>query len=70
MGHFFSRMTLSVIAAATLLFISNAWAQEKVRIGILNDQSGVFATYQGIGSVLAAQMKQAGRRRRHCAALV
>src|SRR5258708_39465394 len=49
-------MTLSVIAAAPLLFISNAWAQEKVRIGVLNDQSGVFATYQGIGSVLAAQM--------------
>ena len=25
-------------------------------IGVLNDQSGVFATYQGIGSVIAAQM--------------
>jgi branched-chain amino acid transport system substrate-binding protein len=27
-----------------------------VRIGVLNDQSGVFADYQGPGSVLAAQM--------------
>jgi branched-chain amino acid transport system substrate-binding protein len=33
-----------------------AQAQEKVRIGVLNDQSGVFATYQGVGSVIAAQM--------------
>ena len=36
--------------------VSGAQAQEKVRIGVLNDQSGVFATYQGIGSVIAAQM--------------
>ena len=33
-----------------------AKAQDRVRIGVLNDQSGVFATYQGIGSVIAAQM--------------
>jgi hypothetical protein len=33
-----------------------AQAQDSVRIGVLNDQSGVFATYQGIGSVIAAQM--------------
>jgi branched-chain amino acid transport system substrate-binding protein len=56
MGHFFSRLTMSVIAAAGALLMSGAQAQEKVRIGILNDQSGVFATYQGIGSVIAAQM--------------
>ncbi|MGY4238356.1 branched-chain amino acid transport system substrate-binding protein [Bradyrhizobium sp. USDA 4449] len=31
-------------------------AQDHVRIGVLNDQSGVFAEYQGIGSVIAAQM--------------
>ena len=31
-------------------------AQDRVRIGVLNDQSGVFSTYQGIGSVIAAQM--------------
>ncbi len=56
MDHFFSRLTTSVIAAASVLLMSGAHAQEKVRIGVLNDQSGVFATYQGVGSVIAAQM--------------
>ena len=56
MDHFFSRLTRSVVAAASALLMSGAQAQEKVRIGVLNDQSGVFATYQGIGSVIAAQM--------------
>jgi branched-chain amino acid transport system substrate-binding protein len=56
MDYFFSRLTTSIIAAASVLLVSGAQAQEKVRIGVLNDQSGVFATYQGIGSVVAAQM--------------
>ena len=56
MGHVFSRLKTPLVAAATVLLVSGAQAQEKVRIGILNDQSGVFATYQGIGSVVAAQM--------------
>ena len=43
-------------AAAVLLAIPAAHAQDRVRIGVLNDQSGVFASYQGIGSVIAAQM--------------
>ena len=38
------------------LHASAANAQDRVRIGVLNDQSGVFSTYQGIGSVIAAQM--------------
>ncbi|MBR0825877.1 ABC transporter substrate-binding protein [Bradyrhizobium manausense] len=33
-----------------------ALAQDAVKIGILNDQSGPFASYQGIGSVVAAKM--------------
>src|SRR5256885_2254498 len=33
-----------------------AVAQEKVKIGVLNDASGAFASYQGIGSVIAAKM--------------
>jgi branched-chain amino acid transport system substrate-binding protein len=33
-----------------------AQGQDRVRIGVLNDQSGVFSTYQGVGSVIAAQM--------------
>src|SRR6266436_9729479 len=56
MDHCFSRLAMSVIAAAGVLLGSGAQAQDKVRIGVLNDQSGVFATYQGIGSVIAAQM--------------
>ena len=56
MDHCFSRLAMSVIAAVGVLFGSGAQAQDKVRIGVLNDQSGVFATYQGIGSVIAAQM--------------
>jgi branched-chain amino acid transport system substrate-binding protein len=35
---------------------SPALGQERIRIGVLNDQSGVFSEYQGIGSVIAAQM--------------
>jgi branched-chain amino acid transport system substrate-binding protein len=33
-----------------------ACAQEPVRIGVMNDQSSVYADFQGKGSVLAAQM--------------
>src|SRR6195256_6492817 len=56
MGHVFSRLKTSLVATVAVLLMSGAQAQEKVRIGVLNDQSGVFATYQGIGSVVAAQM--------------
>src|SRR5258705_4078547 len=45
-----------LVAALSGVLVTSAQAQEKVRIGVLNDQSGVFATYQGIGSVIAAQM--------------
>jgi branched-chain amino acid transport system substrate-binding protein len=33
-----------------------ACAQEPIRIGVMNDQSSVYADFQGKGSVLAAQM--------------
>src|SRR3954463_3657084 len=56
MGHVFSRLNTSLMAAVALLGISGAQAQERIKIGVLNDQSGVFATYQGIGSVIAARM--------------
>lgn len=39
-----------------LLAPAPALAQDAVKIGILNDQSGPFASYQGIGSVVAAKM--------------
>src|ERR671934_1306066 len=45
-----------LVAAALGAMLASANAQERVRIGVLNDQSGVFSTYQGIGSVIAAQM--------------
>jgi branched-chain amino acid transport system substrate-binding protein len=33
-----------------------SYAAEPIKIGVLNDQSGVYADYQGVGSVIAAQM--------------
>ena len=45
-----------LVAALGGIFVGGAGAQDRVRIGVLNDQSGVFSTYQGIGSVIAAQM--------------
>src|SRR6266498_5722430 len=45
-----------LVAALGGMFVGAAQGQERVRIGVLNDQSGVFSTYQGIGSVVAAQM--------------
>jgi branched-chain amino acid transport system substrate-binding protein len=57
MGHFFKRAAIAAIAVAGLLSASTSGqAQERIKIGVLNDQSGVFATYQGIGSVIAARM--------------
>jgi branched-chain amino acid transport system substrate-binding protein len=50
------RTGMLAAAAAGAMLAGTAQAQEKVRIGVLNDQSGVFSTYQGVGSVIAAQM--------------
>lgn len=41
---------------ALLLAPAPTLAQDAVKIGILNDQSGPFASYQGVGSVVAAKM--------------
>jgi branched-chain amino acid transport system substrate-binding protein len=41
---------------ALFLVPAPALAEDAVKIGILNDQSGPFASYQGIGSVVAAKM--------------
>src|SRR6267154_1728283 len=48
--------TLLLAASVSLVGLSPGSAQETVRIGVLNDQSGAFASFQGIGSVIAAQM--------------
>ena len=49
---------LVLAAVAVLAFAAHdAWAQQKsIKIGVLNDQSGAYADYQGIGSVIAAQL--------------
>ena len=44
------------ISALLLAAAAPAFAEDVVKIGILNDQSGPFASYQGIGSVVAAKM--------------
>jgi branched-chain amino acid transport system substrate-binding protein len=50
-------LTLSVAAAAlTLVGAASASAADGVKIGILNDQSGVYADYGGKWSVEAARM--------------
>jgi branched-chain amino acid transport system substrate-binding protein len=47
---------LTFAAALSAVGLLPASAQETIRIGILNDQSGAFASFQGVGSVVAAQM--------------
>jgi branched-chain amino acid transport system substrate-binding protein len=61
---------LAVLAALALAAAAHlAAAQAPIRIGVMNDQSSVYADFQGPGSVLAAQMavedyggKAAGRK--------
>jgi branched-chain amino acid transport system substrate-binding protein len=51
------RNGLLALAGMCLLFASNAvYAQTSVKIGVLNDQSGVYADTSGLGSVNAAQI--------------
>ena len=47
-----------VITAIGVLALSAAYAADTspVKIAVLNDQSSVYADFQGIGSVIAAQM--------------
>ncbi|MDT3677361.1 MAG: ABC transporter substrate-binding protein [Burkholderiaceae bacterium] len=47
----------AVVATAASLAAAGAFAQSKpIRIGVMNDQSSVYADFQGPGSVLAAKM--------------
>jgi hypothetical protein len=51
------RVLLGTVAAATVLPASHSWAQqEPIRIGVLNDQSGLNRDFGGPTSVLAARM--------------
>ncbi|MBV9569149.1 MAG: ABC transporter substrate-binding protein [Hyphomicrobiales bacterium] len=50
---------LAVALTATLLlsaFTARAQTNSVVRIGVMNDMSSVYADFQGVGSVIAAQM--------------
>jgi branched-chain amino acid transport system substrate-binding protein len=47
---------LTIAGVLSILGLSPSPAQEVIRIGVLNDQSGPYAAYQGPGSVIAAQM--------------
>jgi len=62
-------MTRALSSLLALLAAGLAAAQEPIRVGVMNDQSSVYADFQGKGSVLAAQMavedyggRTAGRR--------
>jgi branched-chain amino acid transport system substrate-binding protein len=53
------RSSVAAVAVTALLSISSAQAEisdSVVRIGVLNDQSSLYADAAGPGSVLAAQM--------------
>ena len=50
------RTFLVVMGALCALAAPPAMAQDAVRIGVLNDMSGVYSDDQGPGSALAAQM--------------
>ncbi|ODT65254.1 MAG: ABC transporter permease [Pelagibacterium sp. SCN 63-23] len=48
--------TLVLAALATTLMAGAAMAQTAVKIGVLNDRSGIYADLSGEGSVIAARM--------------
>jgi len=48
--------TLILASATSLLLAGTALAQTAVKIGVLNDRSGVYADLSGEGSVIAARM--------------
>jgi branched-chain amino acid transport system substrate-binding protein len=47
---------LSVMLMVTASIATAGAREQQIRIGVLNDLSSVYADYQGIGSVIAAQM--------------
>ncbi|WDR06311.1 ABC transporter substrate-binding protein [Devosia rhodophyticola] len=48
--------TLALASLAALLMAGSAMAQTSVKIGVLNDRSGIYADLSGEGSVIAARM--------------
>ncbi len=50
------RIWAAAALAAALGVAAPAWAQEQVKIGVLNDQTGLYAEFGGMGSVEATKM--------------
>ena len=48
--------TIILASATSLLLAGTAMAQTSVKIGVLNDRSGIYADLSGEGSVIAARM--------------
>lgn len=48
--------TLALAALAATFMVGSAMAQTAVKIGVLNDRSGIYADLSGEGSVIAARM--------------
>lgn len=48
--------TLVLASLATMLMAGSAMAETAVKIGVLNDRSGIYADLSGEGSVIAARM--------------
>ncbi len=48
--------TIILASATSLLLAGTAMAQTSIKIGVLNDRSGVYADLSGEGSVIAARM--------------
>ncbi|WDR02841.1 ABC transporter substrate-binding protein [Devosia algicola] len=48
--------TLALASLAAILMAGSAMAQTSVKIGVLNDRSGIYADLSGEGSVIAAKM--------------
>jgi len=50
------RTLTTIVLAALLASTAHAQSGDAIRIGVLNDMSGVYSDDQGPGSVIAAQM--------------
>ena len=55
-------MATAVAAAALLYGSAAAQAQISVKLGVLNDRSGIYSDLGGEGSVIAARMAIGARR--------
>ena len=54
MRRTFTALLMAAVSLGALATVASA--QERVKIGIINDQSGVYADSSGLGSVVSAQM--------------